>query len=58
VGIQDKSGRSVEDCDLLDGDHLKKEVTWDGEPMGIKPGEGFTLHLRLRQAKLFSFEVR
>lgn len=58
VGIQDKSGRSVDDCDLLDGDHLKKEVTWDGEPMGIEPGESFTLHLRLRQAKLFSFEVR
>ena len=58
VGIHDKSGRSIEDCDRLYGNHLKKEVTWNGKDMGVEPGESFTLHLRLRQAKVFSFEVR
>ena len=34
VGIHEKSGRSIEDCDRLYGNHLKKEVTWNGEDMG------------------------
>ena len=58
MGIHDKSSRSIDDCNRLYGNHLKTEVTWNGEVMGVEPGESFTLHIRLRQTKLFSFEVR
>ena len=58
VAIVDKSGRSLEECDRLDGSHLKQEVTWGGQDMGIEPGDNFTLHFRLRQAKVYSFEIR
>jgi hypothetical protein len=58
VGVDGGEGRKIEDCDPLCGNQLKQEVTWKGEDMSVKPGERFTLHLRLRQAKVFSFEIR
>jgi hypothetical protein len=59
VEIQGGDGRTIERCDLLTGDRLKKEVTWNGETgIGVKPGESFTLHFKLKAAKLYSFELR
>jgi hypothetical protein len=52
-------GRSIDDCDPLLGNEMKKLVTWKGEEtMSVKPGDSFTLHIQLRAAKLFSFEIR
>ena len=53
------SGRSLEECDVLFGDQAKKLVTWKGDGgIGVKAGDDFTLHFKLRAAKLFSFELR
>jgi hypothetical protein len=59
VAIEKAAGRSIETCDPLFGDQLKRQVTWHGqETIGIAPGGSFTLHFKLRAAKLYSFELR
>jgi len=59
VGIEGGDGRRIDNCDLLTGDQLKSEVTWKGETgIGVKPGGSFTLHFRMKAAKLYSFELR
>jgi hypothetical protein len=52
--------RTADLCDPLFGDQLKKQVTWKGGEgdIGIKPGETFMLHFEVREAKLYSFELR
>jgi len=52
-------GRKLIDCDPMFGNHLSKLVTWKGESkLGVKPGEAFRLRFHLRNAKLYSFEIR
>jgi hypothetical protein len=58
-GNEPLPARTLAKCDPLHGDALKKQVTWQGEgDIGIKPGEPFLLHFDLREAKLYSFEIR
>jgi len=53
------ASRTVALCDPLFGDEIKKQVTWKGESdIAIKPGESFILHFELREARLYSFELR
>jgi hypothetical protein len=53
------ANRTLELCDALFGNQLKKQVSWKGqETIGVKPGESFTLRFQLRAAKLYSFELR
>ena len=59
VAVEGKDGRSLGECDPLFGDALKQEVTWNGEGgIGVAPGESFDLRIRLRSAKLYSFEIK
>ncbi len=59
VEIQGGDGRKLENCDLLTGNQVRKEVTWKGASgIGVKPGESFTLHIKMKAAKLYSFELR
>ena len=52
-------GRRLEDCDLVWGDSLKARVSWKGHSdLGVAPGEPVQFRIRLRAAKLFSFEIR
>ena len=48
-------GRSLDDCDLICGDHLDRVVTWGGEAdLGHTDGSPVVLRFRLRCADLFS----
>ena len=48
-------GRSFNDCDRINGDHLDRVVTWRGEAdLGRSEGEPVTLRFRVRSAELFS----
>lgn len=57
IGVVGVDGRSINDCDLITGDHLAHTVTWRGDDNArAKPGVETTLHFRLRAADLFGFE--
>ena len=59
VGIAGVEGRSLEECDPLDGDHTDKSVSWKGETdINTPEGQEVTLQFKLRGAKLFSLEWR
>jgi hypothetical protein len=59
VGVEGVDGRGVADCDPLSGDQLDAPVTWGGESsLRVAEGKPATLHVSLRSAKLFSFEIR
>ena len=49
VAIEQAQERSIETCDPLFGDQLKRQVTWKGqETIGVAPGDTFMLHFKLR----------
>lgn len=59
VEVDEAAGRSLGDCDVLVGDDLKRQVTWNGSAaLGSAEGAPAVLRFRLRAAKLFSFEVK
>ena len=59
VAVEGVEGRTLDDCDALFGNELKKQVTWEGNPsMGIREDQKVLLRFKMRSAKLFSFEVR
>ena len=50
-------GRSFADSDIIQGDQFWKEVTWHGvADLGVPPGEGVVIRLRLDRAKLFGIQ--
>lgn len=50
-------GRSFEDSDPIEGDHLSHVVTWKGDPdLGHAENQPIYLLFRLRSAKLYAFE--
>ncbi|NLC67565.1 MAG: hypothetical protein GX754_02020 [Clostridiaceae bacterium] len=52
-------GRSFEDADLIVADEYKRKVTWKGESdLGNKDGQPVIFHIRMKAAKLYSFEVK
>ncbi len=52
-------GRTFDDCDLLTGDHLDKEVSWAGQTdPGHPDGEAIVLRFRMRNAELYSVEFK
>ena len=59
VEVDGVAGRDFAACDTLWGNHLQKQITWNGEAdMGVEPGGSFFLRFRLRAAKLYSFEIK
>ena len=52
-------GRGFDDCDWLMGDHLDREVSWNGEADLGHEGDGpISLGFRLRCAELYSVEFK
>ena len=52
-------GRSFDDCDWLVGDHLDREVTWNGEADLGHQGEGpISLGFQIRCGELYSVEFK
>ncbi len=52
-------GRSFADCDWIDGDHLERELTWNGEADLGHDGEApLTLSFKMRCAQLFSIAFK
>ena len=52
-------GRGLTDCDWLIGDHIEKEVSWQGNPdIGNGEEEPFTLFFEMRCAELYSVELK
>lgn len=50
-------GRSFEDSDPIEGDHLSHIVTWKGDPdLGHAEDQPIYLRFKLRSAKLYAFE--
>ncbi len=61
VGSDGKAlpGRSFNDCDYLNGDHIDRIVTWNGQSdIGYSEGAPVTFRFRLRSAELFSVEFK
>lgn len=59
VGLAGVTGRSVDNCDPITGDHTERTVTWKGEPQPkVDLNAGVTLRFRMRSADLFGFEWR
>jgi hypothetical protein len=57
VGVVDRAGRSIAQCDPFTGDSFDHRVTWKGDPAtGVTPGEDVALRFFLRKAELFGFE--
>jgi hypothetical protein len=56
VGV---AGHSLDECDVLHGDHIKVPVTWEGNAsLGVKAGQAVQLRFHLHAAKLYSFEFK
>ena len=55
IGLQGVEGRSVRDCDPLQGDSSGQAVTWKGEA-GLRTKGPVVIHVWMRSAELFSLE--
>ena len=55
IGLQDVEGRSIKDCDPLQGDSQDQTVTWRGRSDPVTQGP-VILHVWMRCAELFSLE--
>ena len=62
VALLDEAGQvlpgyGLEDCDLLEGNHVAQTVTWRGQP-GVAPLAGRPVRLRfeMRATKLYAFQ--
>ena len=52
-------GHTFDDCDPIHGDSMERTVTWrGGSDLGHRKHEPVRLRFQVRQAKLFSFEIR
>lgn len=51
------SGRGVEDCVRISGDHASAVVRWrTGADLGVGPDDSVMLHITMRAAELFAFK--
>jgi len=58
VGVEGKSGRSIDDCAPIVGDHTSQPVSWKGQTDigNVGDDEFITLRVRMRCAELFAIE--
>ena len=53
--LEEIEGFGVEDCDVLEGDHISRTVTWRGRSdLSALEGRNLSLRFQLARAKLFS----
>ena len=55
IGLFGTEGRSIRDCDPLQGDSQDRTVTWKGQP-GIDATKPVVIQVWMRKAELFSLE--
>ena len=55
IGLQDVEGRSIQDCDPLQGDNHSQTVSWKGQSK-INSKGSIVIHVWMRCAELFSLE--
>jgi hypothetical protein len=55
IGILNEEGRSIKDCDPLQGDSHDRTVTWKGQAR-VNKSEPVVIHVWMRKAELFSLE--
>jgi len=52
-------GRTMQDCDPINGDFLDRTVTWrEDSRIGHKPGESLAFHVKMSWAELYSMAFR
>ena len=57
IGIEAVKSRGTNECDILEGNELRRIVTWNGSAdIGVTDNEAVILHVEMRSAELYSLE--